>query len=282
MDKGKVSIALSMVLFVLLMSLVLSSGGLGTILPPPDLRRIASLYLGTTYTPWRPEFSVMSPEAVTAIVWDYRGLDTLFETVVFYLAIIGSIAIMRGIYAKKKEIDLNKAGLSLIVKSVTKITLGMIIAVAASIALHGHLTPGGGFQGGASAAVAPLLMLVVFSSLYMEMKGVTKNTMLMLRSIGLLGVGITAFLAIIIAYTAGGTAFVFQNQPKYVYQDHTRLQLTGLPASINGVLISGTLFFFNLFEMLAVAAGFTIIFLLLAVPEEEVLEVIRGEESGGH
>lgn len=276
MSKGKLSIALSMTLFVLLMSLVLSSGGLGAILPPPGVRRVASIYLWTTYNPIYSKFSAMSPEAVTAIVWDYRGLDTLFETVVFYLAIIASIAVMRGIESTRKTSgDLGKAGLSLIVKSVTKITLGMIIAVAASIALHGHLTPGGGFQGGASAAVAPLLMLVVFSRIYMELKGVTKNSMLVLRSIGLLGVGTTVFLAVIIAYTTGKTALVFQNQPKTIYP-------VGLPASISGMLTSGTLLFFNIFEMLAVAAGFTIIFLLLAIPEEEVLRVLRGEKSSGH
>ena len=282
MKGGNVSIALSMVVFVLLMALVLSSGGLGLVLPPQDLRRIGSIYLATTYTPWRPEFSVMSPEAVTAIIWDYRGLDTLFETVVFYLAIIASIALMRGISSTGKSVDLEKAGLSLITKTVTKITMGMIIAVATSIALHGHLTPGGGFQGGATAAVTPLLILVIFSSLYMEARGITKNSMLVLRSAGLLGVGFTAFAAVVTAYLTGGQAFVFQNQAKYFYYNNTRIVATGIPHSIDNILISGTLFFFNLFEMLAVAAGFTIVFLLLAIPEEDVMNVIRGEESGSH
>ena len=266
--KENLVIAISMALFVLLLSLVLAAGGLGYILPPPQVRLIASWYLRVTFNPFERLFSAMAPEGVTSIVWDFRGLDTLFETTVFYLAIIGSIAIARGVIGGHKEVDEKKLGLSLIVKSVTRISLGMILAVAASIALHGHLTPGGGFQGGASAAVAPLILLVVFSRYFIEKHGITKNTMLILRSIGLFGIGMTAFIVVIIALASGAPAFVFQNQPKTIAP-------TGMPFEIGGALTGGTLWFFNVFEMVAVAAGFTIIFLLLAIPEEEYKKILR-------
>jgi formate hydrogenlyase subunit 6/NADH:ubiquinone oxidoreductase subunit I len=38
----------------------------------------------------------MSPKAVTAIVWDFRGLDTYFETSVLFIAIAGLIALFGG------------------------------------------------------------------------------------------------------------------------------------------------------------------------------------------
>jgi len=41
-------------------------------------------------------------------------------------------------------------------------------------------------------------------------------------------------------------------------------------------LISGTLWFFNLFEFFAVMAGFTIVFLLITIPER----AFRKEEEG--
>ncbi|RLG83564.1 MAG: sodium:proton antiporter [Thermoprotei archaeon] len=271
--RERIAIAISIVIFVLLLSLVLTAGGLGYILPPPKIRDIPLIYLIRSYWPFSKYFTVMSPEVVTSIVWDFRGLDTLFETVVFYLAIIASIAVMRGIFSSKKEVDLAKLGMSPIVKTVTKITIGMILAVAASIALHGHLTPGGGFQGGATAAVVSLVMLVVFSKYYLETHGVSKNSMLVIRSLGLLGVGLTAFIVVIIGLLNGVNAYVFQNQPKIVAD-------VGMPVTIGGALISGTLWFFNLFEMFAVAAGFTIIFLLLAIPEKEVLEQLKKEVAG--
>jgi len=265
----EVVIVVSVILFVLLVALALSIGALGTLLPPLSVREIAKWFLKTTFDPHNRLFSAMAPEAVTAIVWDYRGLDTLFETAVFFLAIIGSVAIMRGI-SSKLEVG---RGLSLIVKTVTKITLVMILAVAASIALHGHLTPGGGFQGGAAAAVAPLLVLVIFSIYFLEARGVTKNTMLVLRSAGLIGIGLTTFLTLLIALPTLTNAYVFQNQPK-AYAS------VGLPYEIGGSLTGGSLLLFNIFEMFAVAAGFTLVFILLAIPETEVLKMLRGEEVG--
>ncbi|NJE79722.1 sodium:proton antiporter, partial [Thermococcus sp. GR4] len=83
------------------------------------------------------------PEVVTSILWDYRGIDTLFETAVFFLAIIGSLTVFR--LTKEQEKEVKKAEstpteLTPIVKDVTKVIVVMILAVSASIALHGHLT----------------------------------------------------------------------------------------------------------------------------------------------
>ncbi len=256
-------------LFIIGFSLVLTVAG-NYILPSHEIRSLAKYYLYLAYNPWHRNFTVMSPEAVTSIVWDFRGLDTVFETTVFYLAIIGSIALGRGIvkYTKPE----GELGLSLIVKTVTRISAVMIIAVAASIALHGHLTPGGGFQGGATAAVAPLLILVIFSHYYLLEKGVTKDLMMLLRSLGLTGIGIIAIIVYLVALPQGMHAYVLQNQPK---PDSS----IGLPAYIDGQLISGSLWFFNIFEFLAVMAGFTIVFLLITIPERAFKK--KGEKEGG-
>jgi len=249
---------LSIVLFVLAMSLLLTVAG-GLYIPSISVRPLAELYLNTTYNPWNREFTALSPEGVTAIVWDYRGLDTVFETTVFYLAIIASIAIARGI-RKYSAPPGKELGLSLIVRTVTRITTTLIVAVAISIALHGHLTPGGGFQGGATAAVAPLLILVAFSHYFLLKRGVSKDLMLVIRSLGLAGIGVVAIATYLVAIASGLPGFVLQNQPK-------PLSPVNLPAYLGGQLISGTLWFFNIFEFFAVMAGFTIVFLLLAIPE---------------
>ncbi len=252
--------------FIIAMSFVLIVAG-NTLLPGETVRGLAVVYLRYAFNKDNPDFTVFSPEAVTSIVWDYRGLDTVFETMVFFLAIIGAVALARGV-AKPEKPEGKELGLSLIVKTVTRITSVLIIVVAASIALHGHLTPGGGFQGGATAAVAPLLILIVFSQYFLIERGVSKDLMLGIRSIGLTGIGIVAVIAYIIGLLMNKYAYVLQNQAKPTSP-------VSIPAWFNGQLISGTLWFFNLFEFLAVMAGFTIVFLLLTIPER----VYKAEEK---
>jgi multicomponent Na+:H+ antiporter subunit B len=80
--------------------------------------------------------------------------------------------------------------------------------------------------------------------------------MLVIRSLGLIGIGLTAILALLIGLVVGRFAYVFQNMPKLNSP-------IGMPATIGNILISGTLWFFNLFEMFAVATGFIIAFVIL-------------------
>jgi multisubunit Na+/H+ antiporter MnhB subunit len=271
----KLLVLSSLIILVLTFSLAFTKGALGYYpLPLPGVRTLAYWYLITTLNPRYPSFTAMSPEAVTAIVWDYRGLDTLFETAVFFLAIVGALALARGISLKKALDNANNKdngkGLSLICKTATRLLTPLIIAVSASIALHGHLTPGGGFQGGSAAAVAPLLILVIFSVYFLLSKGVAEKPMLVLRTAGLIGIYLTALAAVLIGLVTGLNAYVFQNQPKLDAP-------VGIPAQVSNALISGTLFFFNLSEYLAVASGFTLVFMLLSIPEEIVRSFISGE-----
>lgn len=239
------------------------------VLPGLHVRRVAEFYLYSAYNPFKlPKYTVMSPEVVTAIVWDYRGLDTLFETAVFYLALIGGLALSRGTFSESTSSK--GSGLSVIVRSVTKITAPMIIAVGASIALHGHLTPGGGFQGGSVIAVVPMLAIVVFSVFFLVEKGVTVSKMVITRSIGLLGIGLTSIALFLVAVAQGGFAYVFQNCAK------PGVELSA-PIHVGGTLISGTLWFFNVFEMIAVATGFSAVFIVMILSR---LGKHRGDQSG--
>lgn len=63
--------------------------------------------------------------------------------------------------------------MDLIVRATVKLVVIMIVSISASIALHGHLTPGGGFQGGSAMAVASLLLFAAFSKFTLERKGLT-------------------------------------------------------------------------------------------------------------
>ncbi|GAF77014.1 unnamed protein product [marine sediment metagenome] len=92
---------------------------------------------------------------VTSVVVNYRGLDTLGEVTVLFLAAIGLGAVL-ATTIRKEDRDTEKA--SLILSTGCKFLFPFILLFGAYIFIHGHLTPGGGFQGGAIIASAFLLM----------------------------------------------------------------------------------------------------------------------------
>jgi len=53
-------------------------------------------------------------------------------------------------------------GMTLIVKSITRLVLNFIILFGIYIILYGHITPGGGFPGGVIVATAFILLMLAF------------------------------------------------------------------------------------------------------------------------
>lgn len=267
---GDVIVGVALAVIVIVVVLAFTAPGLliAGVLPREDIRNLAKNFLIYVINWQKREFWVSSPEAVTSGVWDFRGLDTLFETAVFYLAIIGSTSVFRLLetklhYQEKKSKEL---GLSIIAKVGARIMAILIIAASISIAVHGHLTPGGGFQGGSAFAVAPLLLIAAFSRVLLDKLGFTKERMLGTRVVGLLVIALVALIPVAL----GG--LVMQNQPKLWSL------FSGYPTGILEpfLWISGSLFFYNIAEFLAVGAGFTILFILLSLPEELYRKDLEG------
>lgn len=61
---------------------------------------------------------------------------------------------------------MDNPGMTLIVKTVTRVTVWMIILYGIYIILHGHLTPGGGFGGGVIIALALLNVMLAYGREY--------------------------------------------------------------------------------------------------------------------
>lgn len=53
-------------------------------------------------------------------------------------------------------------GMTLIVKTITRLTVGLILLYGIYIVLHGHLTPGGGFPGGVIIALSFIHLMLAF------------------------------------------------------------------------------------------------------------------------
>lgn len=95
---------------------------------------------------------------VTSVVVTYRGLDTLGEVTVLFIVTAGVGFFLRKSSEKKNEEKKREA--SEILGSGADVLLPLIFLFGAYIFIHGHLTPGGGFQGGVVVASGILLLML--------------------------------------------------------------------------------------------------------------------------
>ena len=123
---------------------------------PSDENNVAAFYLNRT----PDELSVAN--VITAIVVNYRGFDTLGEVSVLFLAAtgLGSILYRRRKKGEHPEVITKPA--SQLLQSGSKLIYPAILVLGAYVFIHGHLTPGGGFQGGAIIATGLLLMMMAY------------------------------------------------------------------------------------------------------------------------
>lgn len=98
---------------------------------------------------------------VTSIVFDFRGYDTMGEAFILITAVAGSIVILSN--AKKKEAaeeSKAKEAADIILSCGCDAVMPFALVYLFYVILHGHLSPGGGFQGG-------VLMVAVVVLLYL-------------------------------------------------------------------------------------------------------------------
>jgi multicomponent Na+:H+ antiporter subunit B len=123
-------------------------------LPDDELNRTAGYYAEHTAR------DLGAANIVTAIIVTYRGLDTLGEVTVLFLtaAIVGLVLAREKHEEAQAPRELPPPGELLVTGS--RLLLPLILLFGAYVFTHGHLTPGGGFQGGAILASGMLLMLL--------------------------------------------------------------------------------------------------------------------------
>ncbi len=129
---------------------------------------------------------------VTSVVLAYRGIDTLGELSILFAAAMSMGLVMGRATAKPGP----EAGFILRVGS--DLLFPLLLTVGFYIVLHGHLTPGGGFQGGVVLAAA-------FFASFLARPGRQPSHAAISLVEGLAG---TAFIGIGLAALAGGGAFL--------------------------------------------------------------------------
>jgi multicomponent Na+:H+ antiporter subunit B len=143
-------------------------------------------------------------------------------------------------------------GMSLIVKKVAQLIAGIIFLYGIYIIVHGHLTPGGGFAGGALIAGAYILAILAYGSDSIKLK--KEET----------GSSISESIAILLALMLAVAGFFIG--AKVFFNNY-------LPTGKIGELVSaGAIPLYNIFIGMEVAAALLTIFLALIIYKEEIEE----------
>lgn len=96
------------------------------------------------------------PNLVTSVLADYRGYDTMFETVVIFAAGMAIFAILRTVGNRSEKVP-DEAGENtftygdhnrIVIGTTCRLVVPVIQLFALYVVAHGHHSPGGGFQGG--------------------------------------------------------------------------------------------------------------------------------------
>lgn len=95
---------------------------------------------------------------VTAVTLQYRGFDTMGEVTVLFAAATGVSLLLYLTDDEKKRRKSSQVRPNFVVRVGSRIIFPFVVLFGLYIILHGHLTPGGGFQGGAIIASGVLML----------------------------------------------------------------------------------------------------------------------------
>jgi multicomponent Na+:H+ antiporter subunit B len=171
----------------------------------PDFGTFTPLYGELINEMAVPERS--ATDVVTAVNFDYRAFDTLGEEFILFAAVLGLALLLRETRDESEgEIDdarqRRPPPTSAALRLVTVLLVPFTVLLAVYITAHGHLTPGGGFQGGVIGASA--LLLVYIGGEYIAMRRVRPLTLVTVSK----AAGAGAFVLIGVGGILFGAAFL--------------------------------------------------------------------------
>ncbi|MEM1873231.1 MAG: MnhB domain-containing protein [Acidilobaceae archaeon] len=253
--------------------LVLGGGWFGESLPSIELRKLAKV-IADNAIPALPDsiayLATYSVDVVTAVVWDYRGVDTFFESVVLFLAAI-SVALLLMEEKRREQRVANRARrASPIAVTVSKL-LPLALVSAFAIVLASH--PGGGFPGG-SAIAGIIAVSIVVSRLSLGEQHPARRlyALLALACLGAVLLSLVSVTPLVLGFLSGSIAFLLQNQPKAVSP-------VGFPSEILGELTGGSILLLEASESILVLSSLLLALVLLVYYSTSREET--GESSGG-
>jgi multicomponent Na+:H+ antiporter subunit B len=189
---------------------------------------------------------------VAAVVFDYRGFDTLGEEFILFASVMGVALLLRETPKRRQRVSerihsdaVRLAGVGF---------AAALLAIGLYVVAHGYLTPGGGFQGG--VVLASAFALVYLAGDYRAYRRLAPVPAIDFVE----GTGAGGYAVIGIVSLLLGSAYL---------QNFGPLGTTGTLAS------AGSIGFLNVASALEVSAAFVILFTEFL----EELELTRAEEA---
>ena len=153
------------------------------------------------------------------------------------------------------------SGMSKIVKTIASIAFPFVTIYGLYVIAHGHLTPGGGFQGGAIVASGLAMIVVAYGSVW-TMGKIKEKRLSSLESIGAIGFIGLAFLGLIMTiFYTNYTGVFFRNF--LVIQDIIPF-FNGIGQGLSNINTAGVIPLMNFAVGLKVIAGLFAIILVMA------------------
>nr|WP_244501267.1 MnhB domain-containing protein [Streptomyces sp. TP-A0874] len=144
--------------------------------------------------------------AIASVNFDQRALDTLGEQSILFSAVLGTVVLLRQTRDERRTPP-EPARVSRRIRWFGALMLPLTLVVGLYIVAHGHLSPGGGFQGG----------IVVATALHLLYVAVDYRALEHIRPLGLyrLGdaLGEAGYVITGLAAMAGGAAFLTNALP---------------------------------------------------------------------
>jgi multicomponent Na+:H+ antiporter subunit B len=186
---------------------------------------------------------------VAAVVFDYRGLDTMGEEFILFGAVMGVAMLLRS-RREDEPPELEDPVRSDALRAFGISLAGATLVLGLWVVAHGYITPGGGFQGGVILASSFLLLWLAGSyGAYRRLTPVPAVDFVE-------GVGVGAYVVVGIAGLLIGDAFLHNF----------------LPYGLAGKLSSGgTIAILNWASALEVSAAFVLLFTEFTSVREQVL-----------
>ena len=234
----------------------------------------ASIHLSPYYIEHTMEDTSV-PNIVTSVLADYRGYDTMFETIVIFTAGIACIFLLRTFKTSVPEsrmyrhiptgitLRIEKGGkvpdksdhferidsvwipYDFIIRTTCRMIIPFIQVFALYVIAHGHHSPGGGFQGGVILGASLVLFALGFN-LRLAIRQMSEKVTIFMCALGALVYAGTGILCMIfksnfLDYSA--LAAIFRTDPITARSYGILVVEIGVGISVMGVMI---LLYYNL------------------------------------
>jgi len=189
------------------------------------------------------------PNIVTSVLADYRSYDTMFETVVIFVAGMSIFAILRTLRSgaplvenfRKDDSFIDGDHQRIIVGTTCRLAVPVVQLFALYVIAHGHHSPGGGFQGGVLLG-ASYIILALADDLAAALRRLSEARYLMLAAVGIAIYSGLGFLCMLLGQNFldyGVLEAVFRTDGPEMARSHSMLGVEiGVAATVMAIMFA--------------------------------------------